>query len=536
MSAPDPGATAPSTATSVRTLRGILGDPSSFARVVELITNRGPLAPKRAARTVALAKELSSAGLADAFSITDNPGGVAKVAPEALGLQLLEARQQVIIHLSCKDLNRTGLESRAWTLASLGFDNILAISGDLPAESYKGHAGRVFDVDSVGLIGLLRAMDDDVTKLRSGQGRKEKAGLYVGAAVTPFKYREDELVPQYFKLKRKLDNGAQFLITQTGFDSRKFDELLRYMEMRGLHAPTMANIFVLTPNVARYFHKGMVPGVSLSDELMAECERQAGSADAGKAFFHQFAAKQIAIAKGLGYRGAYLSGHLTCEEYQSIFGMASSYSDSDWPELAREIQYAPKQRFYLLARDWSTGLNRAELSLEYQESTSPQGRRKLRSRVPVVYRVNRLVHSLVFQEGKPGYKAAASVYKAADNNEYATRAMHVGEQAAKIPLFGCRDCGDCSLPEMAYLCPEAQCAKNQRNGPCGGSTDGLCESAERECVWARAYNRLKPYGEEATLLERPVAIKDAHLRGTASWANFYLKRDHTTKKSTEQPE
>ena len=138
-----------------------------------------------------------------------------------------------------------------------------------------------------------------------------------------------------------------------------------------------------------------------------------------------------------------------------------------------------------------------------------------------MYRVNRLVHSLVFKEGNPGYKLAAKVYKAADSSEYATRAMHVAEQAAKIPLFGCRDCGDCSLPEMAYLCPEAQCAKNQRNGPCGGSRDGSCESPGRDCVWVRAYNRLKPYGEEASLLERPVAVKDAHLRGTASWANFY---------------
>ena len=44
-----------------------------------------------------------------------------------------------------------------------------------------------------------------------------------------------------------------------------------------------------------------------------------------------------------------------------------------------------------------------------------------------------------------------------------------------MPLFGCRDCGDCSLPDIAYVCPESQCAKNQRNGPCGGTRDGLCE-------------------------------------------------------------
>jgi hypothetical protein len=49
--------------------------------------------------------------------------------------------------------------------------------------------------------------------------------------------------------------------------------------------------------------------------------------------------------------------------------------------------------------------------------------------------------------------------------------------------FGCQDCGDCSLPEIAYLCPESQCAKNQRNGPCGGTRPGsLCEVGDKACI------------------------------------------------------
>ena len=69
-----------------------------------------------------------------------------------------------------------------------------------------------------------------------------------------------------------------------------------------------------------------------------------------------------------------------------------------------------------------------------------------------------------------------------------------------MPLYNCQNCGDCSLAEIAYPCPESQCEKNQRNGPCGGSHDGQCEFADRECIWARAYERLKPYGEEGSML------------------------------------
>ena len=59
---------------------------------------------------------------------------------------------------------------------------------------------------------------------------------------------------------------------------------------------------------------------------------------------------------------------------------------------------------------------------------------------------------------------------------------------------------------MAYLCPESHCSKNQRNGPCGGSRDGDCEVPGKPCVWARAYERQKPYAEEDAVLHRPVVI------------------------------
>ncbi len=75
--------------------------------------------------------------------------------------------------------------------------------------------------------------------------------------------------------------------------------------------------------------------------------------------------------------------------------------------------------------------------------------------------------------------------------------------------------------------------KNQRNGPCGGSHDGLCEAVERPCVWAEAYTRLKPYGEELRMLERPPVIQDNALRRTSAWANTFLGRDHFSRSAAD---
>ncbi len=86
------------------------------------------------------------------------------------------------------------------------------------------------------------------------------------------------------------------------------------------------------------------------------------------------------------------------------------------------------------------------------------------------------------------------------------------------------------MAELAYLCPMSQCPKNQRNGPCGGTRDGLCEVDHFECIWSRAYDRLKYEGREMEMLAHAPVIQDQGLRDTSSWANTWLGRDHSTQK------
>src|SRR6266705_3244868 len=122
----------------------------------------------------------------------------------ALGKPILYAGKEVLIHLSCKDFNRNGLESAAWELASEGFHNILALSGDYPAAGYHGRGKPVFDIDSVGLLTMLGATD-----------------FFPGAVATNFKRYENEVVPQLLKLEQKVARGAKFIIAQIGYDARK---------------------------------------------------------------------------------------------------------------------------------------------------------------------------------------------------------------------------------------------------------------------------------------------------------------------------
>ena len=87
--------------------RELLAQPGAFVVAAEVVTSRGLLTADGGAELLALARELADDPRIDVLSITDNPGGHAMLSPDALGTDLISRGQEVIIHLACKDWNRT---------------------------------------------------------------------------------------------------------------------------------------------------------------------------------------------------------------------------------------------------------------------------------------------------------------------------------------------------------------------------------------------------------------------------------------------
>jgi methylenetetrahydrofolate reductase (NADPH) len=507
----------------VASLREALAQPGHFVIAAELVTSRGPITSEGGARVLALARDLAADPRIDVLSITDNPGGHAMLSPDALGTDLVSRGQEVIIHLACKDWNRNALESRGWQLSSSGFHNVLALSGDYPVVGHRGLAAPVFDIDSVGLISLFAEMNVGLPDRRRPDTRLQRTDFFLGGVVTNHKRHEREVMPQYFKLRKKVRAGARFVINQAGWNTRKDDELLRWIRRDELDLRVLANVYLLSRTAARAFHRGIIPGIVVTDELLALAERNGASPDQGRAFFVDLASKQLAVVRGLGYDGVYLGGHMPAETFVEIIEGAERLG-GDWREVAHEIQFPRAGEFHFFERDPETGLSSDVVNAAYLES---KRQRRTDLRVPVKYRVSRRLHDTVFAGSAPLFETGRSVYRRIDRAPRAVRrAAHAIEQAAKVPLFACKDCGDCSLPEIAYVCPESQCAKNQRNGPCGGTRDGLCEVYDTECIWSDAYERLKAFGEEESMLDGPVVVKDNALQGTSAWANTFLGRDH----------
>jgi methylenetetrahydrofolate reductase (NADPH) len=511
----------------VHTLREKLEQSSRFVVGCELVSVRGSMTARGAIKVRDFANELVACPDVDWISITDNAGGNPQLAPQALGKPMLYAGKEVVIHLTCKDLNRNGLESEAWLLNSEGFHNVLAMTGDYPLTGSGGTAKPVFDIDSVGLISMLSAMNDGFQPRETRAGRTPErlapTSFFIGAVTTNYKRHEGEVMPQYRKLEKKVAAGARFIINQVGYDARKAHELRLYMDHHAMPGtPLIGNVYVLNPVVARLFHDARIPGIVVSPELLRLAEAQGASPDRGKAFFLEFAAKQIAIFKGLGYRGAYLGGVHGFDAIARILTIERSFAPDDWKQFAREIAFSRDDEFFFYGKDPATGLADAST----RDRTAPP----VHAHAGVVYRLSKWTHAHMFEPGHAISRWGASVSAHARDPRQGPALLRVVERASKAALFDCRDCGDCSLPEIAYLCPESQCAKNQRNGPCGGTRDGQCEvDGFGDCIWLRAYERRAHDGDADHLLDHAPVVQDQGLRGTSSWANHWLGRDHTSR-------
>lgn len=486
----------------MRTLREKLADPARFLIATELVSVRGSMAGASAIKARNFANDLVASPAIDWISITDNAGGNPQLAPLVLGRPILYAGKDVVIHLTCKDLNRNGLESEAWMLNSEGFHNILAMTGDYPVTGNDGLARPVFDIDSIGLISLLRKMNQGLSRELAGgeQERLEMTQFCIGAVTTNFKLREGELIPQYLKLQKKIECGAQFIINQIGFDSRKSSELRRYMDAHGMtQTPLIGNVYLLSPRVAQLFHEGRIPGVVVSDALWNLCRERSASPDRGKAFFLEFAAKQIAIYRGLGFRGVYLGGVHNFPAIEKILAIERTFAPDDWKQFAREIRFSRPGEFFYYAEDPLTGLADSQ-------NETPRPRRHSKH-VTALYQISKLSHETMFVPGKPLARWGASLCAHAKDPMQGPAPLRILEHLSKAALYRCKDCGDCSLPDIAYLCPESQCAKNQRNGPCGGTREGRCEvDGFGDCIWLRAYERLQHDNRDSRLLDHVPVI------------------------------
>jgi methylenetetrahydrofolate reductase (NADH) len=417
--------------------------------------------------------------------ITSYAGGSAGHDPVRVAALAKQRGLNPNVHLTC--VNKTPAEVAKFldNVIGLGIENVFAITGDYPKGAPLGTVG--FACDSVQLV-------ETIAEMRAQTGWP----FLISAAVSPFKYLEEDCAYQYLKLEKKIAAGSDFAITQLGFDSRKFRELKQYLDERNLKTPVLGNVYVLPPKAAERMSKGDPPGCWVSPELLARIQEEAKAADKGMAARLERAAQMAAIVRGLGYAGAYIGGTHEPDRIRYIIRRSEELTPQ-WEELAEQISYGDKRGFYL-----------------YQGPAPPPKKREW----------TQPVFDLLEPANWPGVvrKPLTGILGWVDRHPGLAKAMEDAEFAFKKPVFGCQACGNCVLGLMEYVCPMT-CPKNMRNGPCGGTFHGQCEVIpEKKCIWVAVYDRAQA-AHRVDDLKTYIPPRNRALEGTSSYINYLLHKD-----------
>jgi len=255
--APAPEAVRPSSALAAKLDRG------RFVRLVQIDPPKGTNVDALLEAAAAIAAHPD----VDGVDINSNPLARLRMDPLFLG-QLVQQRTglEAVPHITPRDASLMGLQSQLLGAWRGGIRNLLAITGD---PSQLGDYPGVHDVYHVDIFELVRALSRMAEGFDCAGNRiGEPPGFLIGVAVNP---AADDPEREADRLRRKVDNGAHFAMSQVTFDWEAWD---RFTEIfRGaLPIPILAAVWPLRSlkMALRLHHE--VPGISVPAVLRADLE------------------------------------------------------------------------------------------------------------------------------------------------------------------------------------------------------------------------------------------------------------------------
>ena len=224
-------------------------------------------------KTLAGAKLLKDAGV-EFINVADSP--MARVRMSALTLCYLiqhEVGIETILHFTTRDRNLMGLQSDLIGAHAVGVRNIIALTGDPPSLGDYPDATPVYDLDSVGLVRVIKKFNAGTDSAGSSIG--QEASFTVAVAADPTR---PDLEEEADRLSRKIGNGGDLVMTQPVFDFKTWTDFLQIYERKygPIHIPILLGVLPLQSTRHAEFLHNEVPGIRLT-ESARERMRLAGN-------------------------------------------------------------------------------------------------------------------------------------------------------------------------------------------------------------------------------------------------------------------
>ena len=214
----------------------------------------------------------------DFVSVTYGAGGSTRAFTEEITSSLKrDTDLEVMAHLTCVAQTKEEVHTALVRLDELGIENVIALRGDPPA-------GQANFVPAEGgfqyATELLRHVRDNF-----------EFGL-AGACYPEGHVESSDLITDMNYVKMKVDNGADFLVTQLFYDNQDFFRLMERAETLGIDVPIIAGILpILNTNQIRRFTS--LCGSKIPDDLDIQLERYVDDDDAVRELGIEYATRQV---------------------------------------------------------------------------------------------------------------------------------------------------------------------------------------------------------------------------------------------------
>jgi methionine synthase I (cobalamin-dependent)/5,10-methylenetetrahydrofolate reductase len=212
--------------------------------------------------TATLEKLRPIAGVLTAVNVADSPRAQGRMSALAT-CSLIQSRLglETIMHLAIRHRNLLALHSDLLGAHALGVRNVFTVMGDVPVNGDYPNATPVADVTASGLIKLIAGFNQGIDG--GGRAIDQPTSFFIGGALNLASRDQDR---ELRVLERKVENGANFLLTQPVYDPQTVIGIAE--RLGGFPRPLIMAILPLRSiRHARFLHNE-VPGITIPDAIM----------------------------------------------------------------------------------------------------------------------------------------------------------------------------------------------------------------------------------------------------------------------------
>jgi homocysteine S-methyltransferase len=173
-----------------------------------------------------------------AVNVPDYPRSGARASAMALATLLERAGVETLLHYTCRDRTLMGMQADLVGAHAMGVRNLLLTTGSPARTGNYPDATSVYEVDAIGLINVARRLNQGLDV--AGQALGAATAFHIGATFNPFPADPEA---EWRRLDRKIEAGAEFLVTPPVLDLEAFEPVAR--RLRDTRLPVLAGVAML---------------------------------------------------------------------------------------------------------------------------------------------------------------------------------------------------------------------------------------------------------------------------------------------------